>query len=74
MSFPVTNDPDSDTLHSVIEHVFMPPKLPQKDPGERVEQQTNVALCNSLIGAARDFLRALPSSEYPLWKHMLKTM
>jgi len=44
---------DDYILRSVVEHVFMPPKLPQKHPGEETEQKTNVALCNSLIAAAK---------------------
>jgi len=33
-----------------------------------------VALCNSLIETAQDFLRILPSSESRLWMHMIKMM
>ena len=38
------HDPDS-ILHSVIEHVFMPPGLPQEalDRDEDTEQKVNVA-------------------------------
>jgi len=65
---------DSSILTSVIEHVFMPPKLPQAHPGEEMERETNVALCNSLIEAAQDFLQILPSSQSPVWLHMIKMM
>jgi hypothetical protein len=61
------NDPDSDILRLVVENVFMPPKLPQEDPGEQIEQRTNVALCDNLIEAARDFLQDVPPSQRPLW-------
>ena len=61
-------------LYSVIQHVFMPPKLPQEDPGEDTEQKTNVALCNNLIEAAQKFLQSLPASESPLWIRMIKTL
>jgi hypothetical protein len=71
MSVP-TNNLDSDLLWSIIEHVFMPPKLPQKHPGEETERKTNVALCNSLIQAAQDFHKILPSSESSLWMHMIR--
>jgi len=76
MSAPIVHDPDSDPtiLRSVIEHVFMPPKLPQEDPGEDVEQGVNVALCNNLIDAAQDFLQILPLSQHPLWMRMIKMM
>jgi len=73
MTAPPFHGPDS-VLHSVIEHVFMPPKLPQEDPGEDIEQKTNVALCNNLIEAAQKFLQSLPASESPLWIRMIKTL
>jgi hypothetical protein len=76
MSAPIVNNPcpDSTILRSVIEHVFMPPKLPQKDPGEDVEQGINVALCENLIDAAQDFLRILLPLQHPLWMRMTKMM
>jgi len=74
MPVPATDNLDSDILRSVVEHVFMPPKLPQVGPDEETEQKTNVALCSSLIEAAQDFLKILPSSESPLWIHMVKMM
>jgi len=74
MSVPTIDDLDSDILHSVIEHVFMPPKLPQKHPGVEMERKTNVALCNCLIEAAQDFLPIVPSSESSFWMHMIKMM
>ena len=76
MSALIVNDPDLDsiTFRSVIEHVFMPPKLPQEDPGEDIEQGINVALCSNLIGAAQDFLQILPSSQHPLWMRMIRMM
>jgi hypothetical protein len=74
MSIPVIDDPDSDILRSVIEHVFLPPKLPQAGPSEETEYKTNVALYNSLVEAARLFLQNVPSSQRPLWTHMIKMM
>lgn len=71
---PATDYPDSDTLRSVIEHVFLPPRLPQAGPSEETEHKTNGALCNSLVEAARDFLQIVPSSQRPLWKQMIKMM
>ena len=64
----------SDILQLVVETVFVPPKLPQKDPGEQTEQRVNVALCDSLVEATRDFLPIVSSSERPLWIHMIKMM
>jgi hypothetical protein len=65
---------NSKILRSVVDHVFMPPELPQSHPGKRKERKMNVALCNSLIKAAQEFLQFLPASESPLWMHMIKMM
>jgi hypothetical protein len=72
MSIPTPDNLDSDILRSVIEHVFMPPKLPQRGPDEETERKMNVALCDNLIKAAKGLLQIIPSSESPLWKHMIK--
>jgi hypothetical protein len=61
-------------LRSIVEHVFMPPQLPQEDPGEQMVQEMNVALCDNLIKAAEDFSKYLPSGQSPLWKRMIKMM
>ena len=73
MSAPASHGLNS-VLYSVVEHVFIPPKLPQEDPGEDIEQKTNVALCNNLIEAAQKFLQSLPAAESPLWIRMIKTL
>lgn len=52
----------------------MPPKLPQEDPGDQIEQRTNIVLCDNLLEAARDFLPDVPSSQISLWMHMIKMM
>jgi hypothetical protein len=72
MSIYAADQLDSSILTSVVEHVFMPPKLPQEHPGKETERETNVALCDSLMDAAQQFLQILPSSESPLWMQMIK--
>jgi hypothetical protein len=73
MPTPAVHDPNS-ILNSVIEHVFMPPKLPQEAPDGDIEQKVNVALCDNLIQAAQDFIQNVPPSQSPLWSRMIKTM
>ena len=73
MPTPAVHDPNS-ILHSVIEHVFMPPRLPQEAPNGDIEQKVNVALCDNLIEAAQDFIQNIPPSQSPLWSCMIKTM
>ena len=67
-------DIDSDTLLSVVEHVFLPPKLPQEAPTEEAERRTNVALCQMLVQAGRAFLKDLSPIQQPLWVRMMTMM
>lgn len=62
---------DFENLRLVVEHVFMPPKLPPTSPDEMTERMINVTLCDSLIEAAQDFLRVI-SSKRTLWMYMIK--
>jgi hypothetical protein len=71
MSLPISTI-DSNILCSVVEHVFMPPKLPQKAPAKEVEQETNAALCLFLLDAAHAFRQSLPHSQRSTWNHMVK--
>jgi len=73
MSILIANS-DSHILRSIVEHVFMPPKLPQEDPGDQIARRTNLALCDNLLEAARDFLPDVPTSQSSLWMHMIKMM
>ena len=72
MSVFTTDYLNSEILRLVIDHVFMPPKLPQIHPGRRKERKMNVALCNSLMEAAQDFVQFLSPSEGPLCMQMIK--
>ena len=74
MSILIADNSDSHILRSVVEHVFMPPKLPQEDPGDQIKHKTDVTLCNNLLEVARKFLPHVPSSQYSLWMHMIKMM
>lgn len=74
MPAPTPDDPSSNILRSIVEHVFMPPQLPQEDPGEQIEKEANVALCDSLIDAAQEFREYLTSEQFPLWDTMIKMM
>ncbi|KAH9035654.1 hypothetical protein EDB85DRAFT_2073374 [Lactarius pseudohatsudake] len=71
MSLSLT-DIDSHALRSIVEHVFLPPKLPQKSPEEEAECGTNMALCHILIHAAAAFRPYLPPSQELVWTRMQK--
>ncbi|KAH8992967.1 hypothetical protein EDB92DRAFT_1796839 [Lactarius akahatsu] len=71
---PLSHDFDSEVLLSVVDHVFLPVKLPQQAPTEGSERKTNVALCHILIQAAQAFSQCLSPSQQRSWAHMIKTM
>ena len=73
MSLSLT-DLDSDILRSIVEHVFLPPKLPQVAPKGDLERGTNVELCHILINAATAFRQYLPPSQKLVWDRMPKMM
>ena len=68
------HDFDSKVLLPVVEHVFLPPKLPQRALTDEAERETNVALCHILIQAAQAFSRGLSPSQQLLWAPMIKMM
>ena len=74
MSTLSADDPDFDILRLVVENIFVPLKLPQKDHGKQTEQRMNFTLCDRLVEASRDFLSIIFASERPLWTHMVKMM
>ncbi len=70
----MSSDFDANILLSVVEHVFLPPKLPQQAPTKEAECDTNVALCDILIQAAQAFNQSLSPSQKLLWAHTTKMM
>ena len=76
-SLPMSNsftDIDFSVLCSVVEHVCLPPKLPQKAPEEEAERRTNEALCRILVHAAEAFRQYLSPSQELVWARMQKMM
>ena len=69
-------DIDSDDLLSVVQHVFLPPELPQRARTGYAERATNVALCHILIEAAQAFSEGLAESplRQSLWARMIKML
>ncbi|KAH8982408.1 hypothetical protein EDB92DRAFT_123752 [Lactarius akahatsu] len=73
MDPPIT-DINPDDLLSVVQHVFLPPRLPQKAPTEKAECGTNAALCHVLVQAARTFCQYLSPTQQSIWAPMMKMM
>ncbi|KAG8920981.1 hypothetical protein FRC02_000520, partial [Tulasnella sp. 418] len=55
----------------VINHVFMPLKLPQKDDLDEENEQT---LCKIVYETAQEFEDAVPAEERPRWNRLLKML
>ncbi|KAH9051484.1 hypothetical protein EDB87DRAFT_1582498 [Lactarius vividus] len=65
-------DIDSGALLSVVEHVFLPSKLPQEAQTGKADRGTNVALCHILLQVAATFHQyLLPSQEF-VWTRIEK--
>ena len=67
-------DIDVRILLSLVEHVFLPPQLPQHAPPEHTEREINVALCHVLIQAAQAFSQGFQPDQQSIWDRMTKMM
>ena len=72
--FDSPTDIDLNVLRSVVDHVFMPPKLPQEAPSEQAELKSNIALCHILIHSAKHFFQYLPLSHRSMWMRMVNML
>ncbi|KAH9030640.1 hypothetical protein EDB85DRAFT_2275651 [Lactarius pseudohatsudake] len=70
----MSHDFDPKVLLSVVDHVFLPPKLPHQAPPEEAEHGTNVVLCHILIQAAQAFSQGPLPSQQSLWVPMIKML
>jgi hypothetical protein len=62
---------NSNALRYILDHVFMPPLLPQKDDHT---EENDVALVESVIDAATDYRSRLHSSQQQRWDPILKML
>ena len=61
----------------MLNHVFLPPKLPQKDDNNDIEVDHDVTLCRFAYKASHEFTRFLSQSQQENWSivsQMLKTL
>lgn len=66
--------PSRDDLLYILNHVFLPPKLPQEDEGDDARDIHNIALASLVHEAAVDFL-SLVSAEYTeRWSAIIKML
>lgn len=61
-------------LHSVIDHVFLPPKLPQRaDPPDR-DRNVHLLLAKLLVDYAEDYAHVLPDMQQATWAHICRML
>lgn len=58
---------DSNILEEVVNHVFLPPKLPSNAPDEDNERQINILMLEETYAAARTFRTFLPHNQRAPW-------
>ncbi|KAF8970976.1 hypothetical protein BDZ97DRAFT_1901937 [Flammula alnicola] len=74
MAHPNPEPPSMEDLLYMLNHVFLPPKLPQEDD---TMAHRDVALCGFAYNASREFVRFLSQSQQQQWSSiskMLKTL
>jgi hypothetical protein len=61
----------ADGLHYVVDHVFLPPKLPQEDDSS---DSNDATLCDMVHKAAEAFCNVLPAHKQGRWTPILKML
>lgn len=57
----------SQHLKAILYHVFVPLQLPQKDAGDAVNHEVDIALCELILDAAQKYKNLLPEEQQTLW-------
>lgn len=65
---------ESQVLHHIAYHIFLPPQLPQQAPSDDHEQQINLELTTSVICAARRYEAIIEPNDRPQWTRMIRTL
>ena len=61
----------SPTMDYIVNHVFLPPKLPQQDDSDDANEH---ALCLIIYQAAQDYTRVLSAEQQTRWAPILKML
>jgi hypothetical protein len=64
MSDPEREPPSLEDALYILNHVFLPPKLPQEDDADRIR---DVVLCRLVYDASLEFTQSLPEIQRPQW-------
>ncbi|KAF9474197.1 hypothetical protein BDN70DRAFT_334295 [Pholiota conissans] len=61
-------------LHYILNHVFLPPKLPQSNDNEMLNKTGDLALCKLAYKAAASFPEHLPIQQRAQWATVIKML
>lgn len=60
-------DDDKRDVLSLIDHLFLPPKLPQAAPGEERESRINTLMCQTILDSAESYMSSLSTEDQRQW-------
>lgn len=63
--------PSRNDLLYILNHVFLPPKLPQKDEGDDARHVHDIALISLVHEAAGDFLTTVSAEYSQRWSSII---
>lgn len=61
-------------LLCLVNHVFLPPELPQAAPGEREESRINTLLCQTVLSWANAYMTYLSTEEEVQWVPIIEML
>lgn len=64
----------SKNLQAILEHVFMPLQLPQKDAGDAANHENDIVLCNLVLSAAEKYTTFLTVEQQLLWTPIVRML
>lgn len=62
---------DTQRLQYLVNHVFMPPKVPQEDD---YNAKNDGELCGTVLKCAEDYVRHLPAEKHFLWNRVARIL
>jgi hypothetical protein len=63
-----------DILQAAVEHIALPPKLPQEAPDGSRGADIESAICALAVASAHSYASELPEEERPFWTRIEKTL
>jgi hypothetical protein len=62
------------TLKHTINHVFLPPKLPQEAEPELLQKEIHLLMCQVALDVVKQVQQNLSPAEQEIWNHLQRTI